>query len=339
MVGEEAGVRRRVAAAPRCFQWSLGLTLGVVLSAVVVACPDVLRGQAASRPVPGSPAMFDLEATERALYDASRKAPRHAPTRAALGEWLASRGQVKSGAVLLEEARLFGGDARTIGLRLAAYYAWLRDWPSLVALPLSPLSAAERARAQALVDRAGGVTGEDSTVVAFAPLEVGALGRLPLVLGLDTLWGEVDPQETGIVLPGLGRGAGLVEVTGEDQRGMLGILREGALGALTLRQVPVRLDAALGVGRARLGFDVFAQLAPTVDARAGTVTLRRTGRTAARAGAVVLPMLLGFPGVRLVPRPGDAPVVITSPAGRAALRGRVWTVDVRRGVIWAETAR
>lgn len=314
-------------------------TLGALLGTVATALPAALSAQTATRNPASAVGTFDLRATEQALYDAARNAPRSAAARAALGEWLASRGQVKSGTVLLEEARLFGGDARVLAVRLAAYYTWLRDWSSLAALPASPLSPTEKARALALIDRASGVTGEDSTVVVFAPLEVGALGRVPLVLGSDTLWGEVDPQETGIVLPGLGRGAGLVEVTGKDRRGVLGILREGALGALVLRQVPVRIDSTLGVGRARLGFDLFAQLTPTVDGRAGLVTLRRSGRMAERAGAAALPMLLGFPGVRVVPRAGDAPVTIASPAGRAALRGRVWTVDVRRGVIWAETAR
>jgi hypothetical protein len=281
----------------------------------------------------------DIDAIERRLYEASRRAPRDGATRAALGEWLASRGQLKSGAVLLEEARLFGGNAAAIAARLQHIYTWLRDWESLAALPSSQLSPGEKARTAALVYRPTSVVGADSTDVPFAPVEIGALGRLPLVLGTDTVWAELDPQEEGIVLPGLARGAGLVDVVGDDRRGVLGILRECTVGTLSLSNVPVRIDASLGTGRARLGFDVFAMFAPTVDSRAGTVTLRRVGRVAERPGATGVPFVLGFPGVRLAVRAGEAPVPMTSPAGRAALRGRPWTVDLRRGVIWAEAAR
>jgi hypothetical protein len=281
----------------------------------------------------------DIDAIERRLYEASRRAPRDAAARAALGEWLASRGQLRSGAVLLEEARLFGGSAVAIAARLQHIYTWLRHWESLAALPSSPLSPGEKARVAALVDRPTTVIGADSTVVPFAPVEIGALGRLPLVLGTDTVWAELDPQEEGIVLPGLARGAGLVDIVGDDRRGVLGILQECAVGALTLRNLPVRIDASLGVGRARIGFDVFAMLAPTVDGRAGTVTLRRAGRVAERPGATGVPFVLGFPGVRLAVRAGETPVPMASPAGRAALRGRPWTVDLRRGVIWSDAAR
>jgi hypothetical protein len=281
----------------------------------------------------------DLDALERRLYDASRRAPRDPAARAALGEWLAARGQLRSGAVLLEEARLFGGDGRTIAARLAHIYTWLHDWSSLAALPDSPLSVGEKARARALTDRSTSVAGPDSVIVPFAPLELGALGRVPLVLGADTVWAEVDPQEEGIVLSGLARGAGLVELHGEVQRNPIGVLQECSLGELTLRDVPVRVDASLGAGRARLGFDVFAWLAPTVDGRAGTVTLRRAGRISEQPTTAAVPMVLGFPGVRIVARTGESLVPLASPAGRAALRGHRWTVDLRRGVIWLGDTR
>lgn len=294
----------------------------------------------AAQPAPSaSAAGNDIDAIERRLYETSRRAPRDAASRAALGEWLASRGQLKSGAVLLEEARLFGGSAVAIAIRLQHIYTWLRDWESLAALPASQLSPGEKARAAALVNRPTSVVGADSTVVPFAPVEIGALGRLPLVLGTDTVWAELDPQEEGIVLPGLARGAGLVDIVGDDRRGVLGILQECTVGTLSLMNVPVRIDASLGEGRARIGFDIFAMLAPTVDGRAGTATLRRTGRVADRPGATGVPFVLGFPGVRLAVRAGEVPVPMASPAGRAALRGRPWTVDLRRGVLWSDSAR
>ncbi|HEY4659712.1 MAG TPA: hypothetical protein VIH11_09400, partial [Gemmatimonadaceae bacterium] len=49
-----------------------------------------------------------------------------------------------------------------------------------------------------------------------------------------------------------------------------------------------------------------------------------------------LAILLGFPGVRLVARPGQSPVALESAAGRAALRGARWTFDLRRGAVVVE---
>lgn len=315
---------------------------GVIgLLAALSTHPVRAQGVRTVRAAPAAAALStgDLDAAERALYEASRRAPREPAARGALGAWLASRGQLRTGAVLLEEARLFGGDATVVAARLGHLYTWLRDWSSLSALPASPLSPVEKQRAQVLADRGSETIGADSVVLPFAPLEVGALGRMPMVIGTDTLWGEVDPQIEGLVLPGLGRGAGLVDVLGDDRRGPVLIVREISLGALTLRQVSARVDASIGVGRARMGFDVFALLAPTVDSRAGTVVLRRSGRVDERERATGLPFVLGFPGVRLAIRRGEPLAVITSPAGRAALRGRPWTIDLRRGMIWVDAAR
>jgi hypothetical protein len=311
-----------------------------VLAFAALAVSASAQDRGAVTVAPGAQAgAIDVTAVERRLYDALRRSPRDPAVRAALGEWMASRGQLKAGAVLLEEARLFGGSTVAIAARLQHIYTWMRDWESLAALPGSPLSPGERARAAALVNRPTSAVGPDSTVVPFAPVEFGALGRLPLMLGNDTIWADVDPQAEGVVLPGLRRGAGLVELQGEDQRGPLGVLPAVAVGDLVLHNIPVRVDAALGAGRARLGLDVFAQLAPTVDTRAGTVTLRRAGRVDEPPGAMAIPFLLGFPGVRLALRAGEAPVPMASPAGRAALRGKRWTVDLRRGVVWVESAR
>jgi hypothetical protein len=67
--------------------------------------------------------------------------------------------------------------------------------------------------------------------------------------------------------------------------------------------------------------------------------LRRAGRISDQPTIAAVPMVLGFPGVRIVARTWESPVLLTSPAGRAALRGHRWTVDVRRGVIWLSDAR
>ncbi len=55
-----------------------------------------------------------LDAAEQELYAAVRRAPREPSARGALGEFLASRGRIRAGSVLLEEARQFGADPRRI---------------------------------------------------------------------------------------------------------------------------------------------------------------------------------------------------------------------------------
>ncbi len=320
----------------RCARAALTFGAAGVLVTLPARAQDTPRG---ARSADTAAVAGDLDAFERRVYEASRRAPRDPTARAALGEWLASRGQLRSGAVLLEEARLFGGDAVSIAARLVHIYPWLRDWSSLAALPSSPLTSGEKVRARRLAERDTDISGADSVVVPFAPLEVGALGRVPLRIGADTLWAEVDPQVEGLVLPGLGRGAGLVEVLATERDALLGIVQECALGELTLRNLAVRVDTSMGVGRARIGFDVFARMGPTVDARAGTVTFRRDGRVGTGDARTAVPFVLGFPGVRVAVRAGAPLAGLTTPAGRAALRGMVWTVDVRRGVIWVDAAR
>jgi len=313
----------------------------LALLAVLAAPAAYAQGGRTVLPSPAEVAQStgNLDDAERALYAAARRAPRDPAARGALGAWLAARGALRIGAVLLEEARLFGGEPTAIAARLEHVYSWLHDWPSLAALPGSSFSPAEKKRAQMLADLGTDTQGADTVQLTFAPIEVGALGRVPMLIGHDTLWGEVDPQVEGLVLPGFGRGVGLIDVIGEDRKGQVAIVRELTLGVLTLRNVPARVDASLGVGRARLGFDVFASLAPTVDARAGVVTLRRGGKVDAPASATALPMILGFPGVRLAVRRGEPLAPMASPSGRMALRGHPWTVDLRRGTIWVDTAR
>ncbi|MFI5245364.1 MAG: hypothetical protein ACHQQR_09090, partial [Gemmatimonadales bacterium] len=104
---------------------------------------------------------------------------------------------------------------------------------------------------------------------------------------------------------------------------------EIAIGAMRFSNVPARLYPA---AHATIGLDVLAALTPTFDASAHRLMLRQQ---AAPASGDPLPILLSFPGVRLIARAGQAPVAIESAAGRATLRGASWTFDVRRGAIVA----
>ena len=124
--------------------------------------------------------------------------------------------------------------------------------------------------------------------------------------------------------------AGESELFGMRDSMTIAAVRTVGIGALQLTNVCALLGRP---AQPAIGLDVLAALTPTFAAAARTLTLRR--RFAARTGES-LPMLLGFPGVRFVPRAGQSPVAMESAAGRSALRGTRWTFDVKRGALETE---
>jgi hypothetical protein len=264
---------------------------------------------------------------EQALFAASSRAPHEPSARGALGIFLASRGRLKVGAVLLDEARRFGGDAVVIDAHLARIYAWLGDWPAVAGLQHAPMSAVERDRVKWLAANAPANSGADSAVVALEPNEAAGFGRIALAIGGVTLQADIDPNIEGLLLPST------AEVTGEAQQfGMhdstsVAVIYSVRIGGVRLTNVSASLSPS---ATPAIGLGVLAALTPTFDAGAHSLTVRRQ---APPPLGDPLPILLAFPGVKLVARAGQAPVPMESAAGRAALRGTRWTFDVRRGAI------
>ena len=270
-----------------------------------------------------------LDDAEQLLFAASSRAPREPAARGALGMFLASRGRLKVGAVLLEEARQFGGDASVIDARLARIYAWAGDWGAVAALKHNVTSAPEADRARWLASHAPARTGADSTVVALEPNEAAGLGRITLTVGGESFRADIDPTVNGVVLPSTPAVAAESQQFGMRAGASIAVVLGVSIGDLRLANVPAQLAPG---ARPVAGLDVLSALSPTFDAGAHTLTLRQH---VAPASGETLPILLAFPGVRIVARPGTPPVSIESAAGRAALRGSRWTLDVRRGVIEA----
>lgn len=268
-----------------------------------------------------------LEEAERALYAASSRAAHEPSARGALGMFLASRGRLKVGAVLLEEARAFGGDATVIDARLARIYAWIGDWAAVTALKHAAASAPEHDRNGWLAAHAPFRSGPDSVLVALEPNELAGLGRIELRIGSATMRADINPNVEGLVLPSTAAMSAESQQFGMRDSGSVAVVREIAIGALRLTNIPARLYPA---ANATIGLDVLAALTPTFDASAHSLTLRQ--QSGSLPGDTV-PFLLSFPGVRLVARTGQAPVPIESAAGRATLRGARWTFDVRHGAI------
>ena len=290
-----------------------------------------------------------VRAAETQFYAAARHRPRDPRARLALGRYLAARGALRVGAVLLEEARYFGGDSAAVARELAPVYARLDDYAALIALPRSPLSAAERERAAWLRDHPPAVVGDDSVTVAFAPAPGAGpvIGTFRALVGGEAVTIAVDASIAGWVLdPAMGQAAatrlfGAATVVPGRTVGVADV----RIGRLSLVNVPVRFGpapAAAAVRRppelaaVRVGLDVLGAFAPTFDAGAAVLTLRGDGRVrGARRGAARVPAVLSTDGV-YVPA-GDALVSLATARGRRVVpEARRWTFDRRRGEIVVE---
>jgi hypothetical protein len=281
-----------------------------------------------------------VQAAESLYYAASSTRPRDAVARAALGRYLAARGALRIGAVLLEEARLFGGDTARIALSLAPIYGSLGDYRALASLPSSPLSASEQKRVRWLVSHPPVLEFPDSiATLPYKPLVDGSgIGTLSIGLGERTVDATIDSRVSGVVLRGRAakRRSGL-HVFGEDSTGAVAIIPELHVGTVTLSNVPVRLDtdSAPGAKHGRqsviLGLDVLRRLAPTFDPATDTITLRRTGQIGPTMVGTRAPMLLDEQGLRFVIE--GRWQTVASPKTAKFLGAQRWTLDAKHGVL------
>jgi hypothetical protein len=276
-------------------------------------------------------------------YAVSSAQPRDPAARAALGRYLASRGALRIGAVLLEEARQFGGDTASIARSLAPLYESLGDYRALATLPRSPLSSAEQARVRWLVSHAPVLEFPDSVArIPYKPLKDGSgLGVITVGVGERAASALIDPHASGVVVRGaLARRHREFRSFGGDSDAVVAVIPELHIGDVTLANVLALLQpgAPRGATRARtdvvIGLDVLRRLAPTFDPSADTLTLRRTGAVAQNMVGTRMPMLLDDQGLRFV-----ADGRWQSPASKEAaqmLATRRWTLDARRGVLVLE---
>jgi hypothetical protein len=278
---------------------------------------------------------------ESLYYNALRVEPRNPAARLALGRFIASRGAYRVGAVLLEEARLFGGDRRVIAQHLAPMYAHLGDYKALATLPASPLTPPERERAEWLADNPVAVTGPDSAIIAFLPGRVGVLGQIGLLIGGDTIRATIDPAITGIVVDtSMARRPGVKTFQSRGPGSSSGAtiavaldVRFGGADGVGRSAVPATVEPLGTPGAARVGLDVLERFAPTFSASARHLVLRKDGRAPAPpAGAEHLPILVTGGGVAVV---RNGVHLVASEVGRAMLGPR-WTLDLRRREIVAE---
>lgn len=275
---------------------------------------------------------------ESLYYIAVRRAPRDPVARLALGRYLAQRGALKVGAVLMEEARYFGGDAAQIAVDLAPVYERLGEYNHLAALPSSAVPYGERMRAEYLRDSPPSLAGPDSASVPYQVSDSQLLGRVALHIGTDTVVATIDARIAGLVLDTAWARRSEIRRFGSRAtpwRDVLAVTPSVALGPYTLTNVPTRFAAQHGATHARIGLDLLGQLAPSFDPRAERVLLRASGR---------LPE--SFPGLRIATLTNDHGVYVVKgetifplghPDVQRYFRNSRWTLNPRRGEVLVDS--
>jgi len=251
-------------------------------------------------------ALGRLAMAEEELYAAVGARPRSPTARGALGAYLASRGRFRIAEILLEEALRFGADTIAVRRAIGRMGPWRVN---------SSLGA------------------EESSVEFRAVADGSVLGTVLLRTALNGEGGE--GGEGGEVRAGLD-----LRVTGVVVGGR-GVLVRGAstwrsdvrIGERVIAGVQVLRDTSLAADSVLFGMDVLWGLHPIFDERAGTLTLGRAVRMTRSPAPHVVPIVIGFPGLTLVPRPGVAPLALGSRAGRAMVRGRRWQIDEANAVV------
>ena len=271
-----------------------------------------------------------LDIAEAALFEEIRRAPRAPTARGALGTYLAARGKFQVGITLLEEAIQFGGDSAQIEARLLEVFRWTTQYDRAAILMNARLAPEAREAMRRSVGTTPG--GALSSTVPLLPNEAFGLGRVWIVIGTERIEADVQPLLTGIQLPATLALFGAVEPVGARGDTTYAVARTIAIGGTLFGPVPVTLVPSLGT--ARIGLDVLAQLTPTFDFAAKTLTVGALRLAPPRAER--WPLLLTFPGVSFVAAEGTAPVLLHSPAGRSAIRGTRWTLDPGTGSIIVE---
>ena len=270
-----------------------------------------------------------LASAESAYYAAARARPRDPMARAALGRYLAARGATRVGAVLLEEARFFGGDSATLARALVPLYERLGDFAAIDTLRPSVISPVEKRRARWLRDRPSTASFQDSIVLlTYRPAADGqGLGTVILRLGKTEVPAIIDARVSGLVVPR--PMARELRTFGDDMGTTAAVAETIRLGGIVFSNIPATIDAP--DTKARIGFDVLAPYSPGFDPRRGILTLRRATRRSTPAVGARIPALFDSNGVRLLVGDRWQPSTASMPAMLLATRAWMW--DGRRGDI------
>lgn len=278
-----------------------------------------------------------LFAAESLYYEAARENPHDPDTRWALGRYLASRGALRVAAVLLEEARKFGGDPVTIGRDLVPLYRDLGDYESLATMPASPLSAGERQQAAWLVTHSPSLVAPDTlTSVSYRPSgNPEMLGRVTIRVAGQPFSAAISPRRRGIVIArGTLAAARVVKFAVRPDGSVPAAADSVSIGSLSLVNTPVTVASTAGDADAVIGIDVLQRFGATFDPKAARITLRASGSVPATMAGERIPTIADANDLRLLE--GQRFMPVTRPEVAAVLRTHRWTIDAKHGSLLVE---
>ena len=277
-------------------------------------------------------------AAESLYYIAVRRGPRDPVARLALGRYLAQRGALKVGAVLMEEARFFGGDPTRVAVELAPVYQRLGEYNHLAALPASAVPFGERMRAEYLRDNPPAIAGPDSASVDYIVNDSQLLGRVQLLIGADTVMATIDARTEGLVLDTSWAKRKELRRFGSRNtniRDVNAVTPTMALGPFTFTNVPTRFAPQPGVARATIGLDLVGQLAPSFDPRTGKMLLRASGRVPTTFPGLRIATITNDHGVYVVK--GETIFPLGHPDVQRYFRSSRWTLNPKRGEVFVDS--
>lgn len=272
-------------------------------------------------------AAADIARAESLYYLDVQRRPRDPVAREALGRYLAMRGASRIAAVLLEEARMFGGDPVRVGAQLAPLYESVGDWRALLSLPSSPLSFAQRKRAAWLAEHPSTMRADSTSLALTGAIRGDTLGRVTIRIAGRPVVATVVARDIGLILGARTVVPGVRRFEGDSATIVLDSIN---IGAVRLSMVPATLDPT--VGGAIIGLGALGPMTAAFDYGKKRVyfnQLRGTGRMYA------LPLFRDRGELRVAPKlPAQwwslAALLASIEAGREA--GPV-TIDLKAGEI------
>jgi hypothetical protein len=282
-----------------------------------------------------------LQRAESLYYAAVQARPRDPMVRWALGKYLVSRGAPRVGMALFEEALQFGGNVSTINADLAPVYLSLGEYHKLSALKASPLTPAERERAQWLVVHSTKLLAPDSTATLtyHGAANGGDLGRVVVRINGRTAEATITAREHGVVIADTAPIAKRLHVFKSAGAPALGgavpaVADSVGLGRFSLADYPVTIRPLANGQQVLIGLDVIARFAPTFDPGAERLTLHVTGTVPPAVGVDQLPTLISRNDFRVLRAGGW--ISVDQPQISRMLMAHRWTFDARRGLLTIE---
>jgi hypothetical protein len=248
--------------------------------AVQIALGAPVQGQrSSSAPTSAADSAFaaaDIPRAESLYYMAVRMRPRDPAAREELGGYLAKRGASRIAAVLLEEARMFGGSPAQIAVQLAPLYESLGDWRALLNLPGAPLTIAQRRRAAWLTEHPQTSRADSTSLSLTGTVHSDTLGRIMIRIAGRPVVATVLASDVGVTVGARVAAMAATHFGGDSTTVVLDSIN---IGAARLTMVPATIDptiggAVIGIGALRpmtIAFDY-------VNKRAYLNQLRGTAR-------------------------------------------------------------